>query len=157
MRGNSKPSQKPPQNAQSTLANRPQFDNYIGIKHFDLYSENNEIMQKTKEWIRKLLEKCSSCPTFFVFAGIAGGTGSGLGSRIVRAVKEDFNVGVVNTFTIFPLIKGETPMQHYNCALALNELNEYSDAIVLTACDKDVLLQPVVCGPGHQQRPVCFF
>lgn len=119
----------------SNLANRPQFDNYVGIKHFDLYSENNEIIQKTKDWIRKQLEKCSVCPTFFVFAGIAGGTGSGLGSRIVQTVKEDFNVGIVNSFTIFPLFKGETPMQHYNCALALNQLDEFSDGIVTPAYD----------------------
>ena len=70
-------------------AAKPAFDNF-NVKHFDLYSENQEIISRSKEKVRKMLEKVPSCPSFFIFAGSAGGTGSGMGSRMLVELKDDF-------------------------------------------------------------------
>jgi len=108
---------------------RPHFDNF-NFQHFDVHSENQEIVDRSKNKVRKMLEKVSGCPSFFVCAGIAGGTGSGLGSRLLVELRDEFALADFNTFTVFPLLKGETPLQHYNCAFALMYMNEISQSIV---------------------------
>ena len=77
-----------------------------------------------------MLEKIGGCPSFFIFSGIAGGTGSGLGSRLLIELKDEIAMGEFHCFTVFPLIKGETPMQHYNCGFSLRYMNEIASTIV---------------------------
>ena len=77
-----------------------------------------------------MLEKMSSCPGFLVLAGIAGGTGSGISSRLLVELRDAFELSNMSTFTIFPLTKGETPMQHYNCGFSLSYMQDYADHVV---------------------------
>ncbi len=127
---------------------KPQFDSY-NYQRFDLFAENREIVEKTKEKVRKMMERVDSCPSFFLFAGIAGGTGSGLGSRLLLELRDEVALCSLNVFTVFPLVKGETPMQHYNCGFSLQHLNEAASAVVRPV-EPALHFEPVV--PRPQQR-----
>jgi hypothetical protein len=45
---------------------------------------------------------------------IAGGTGSGLGSKIMEKFKEEYGKAKLVNVVVWPHPKGETPLQNYN-------------------------------------------
>jgi tubulin delta len=49
---------------------------------------------------------------------LAGGTGSGLGSRVIEEFADIFQEVHQNVIAIFPNKTGETPLQHYNTLLS---------------------------------------
>ena len=62
--------------------------------------------------------------------GLAGGTGSGLGSRIIEELREYYPYANLSSYIVFPLAKGETPLQHYNIGMTLANLNQNCDFIL---------------------------
>ena len=72
---------------------------------------------------------CLSFPTFiFPFKGtivvhsLAGGTGSGLGSHLVEAIRDTYPLGHVMSAAVSPHASGDSPLQHYNSLLSLASL-----------------------------------
>lgn len=53
-----------------------------------------------------------------ILSSLGGGTGSGLGTKIVEMISDTFNLDI-HTHVILPNKSGETPLQVYNCALSL--------------------------------------
>lgn len=53
---------------------------------------------------------------------LAGGTGSGLGSRLLEEAKDIFQDVDMNVIAILPNRTGETPLQHYNTLLSISHL-----------------------------------
>jgi Tubulin/FtsZ family, GTPase domain len=99
------------------------------IKEFDVYAENNSLINNIMEFTRKKLEKRVSLPPFLVYFGLAGGTGSGLGSRLVEDLRDHFPMVELWAHVVFPLYNGETPLQNYNIGLSLSLLQENADCI----------------------------
>ncbi|KAJ3226805.1 hypothetical protein HK099_004074 [Clydaea vesicula] len=58
------------------------------------------------------------------------GTGSGLGSRLVQELRNNYPKN------ISPFITGETTLQHYNTVLTLGWMQKYSDSIILFQNEK---------------------
>ncbi|TPX52848.1 hypothetical protein CcCBS67573_g09795 [Chytriomyces confervae] len=66
---------------------------------------------------------------------IAGGTGSGLGSRITEEVREAYPKHFIWNCVISPFASGETALQHYNSLLSLSSLQMSSDMISIFSND----------------------
>ncbi|KAI8833621.1 Tubulin/FtsZ family, GTPase domain-containing protein [Chytriomyces cf. hyalinus JEL632] len=79
-------------------------------------------------WSLMSLFKCS----------IAGGTGSGLGSRITEEVRDAYPKHFIWNCVISPFASGETALQHYNSLLSLSSLQMSSD--MMSIFSNDVLM-----------------
>ena len=56
---------------------------------------------------------------------LIGGTGGGLGCRILESIKEEFPGIHITSVTTTPYVSGESPMQHYNSLLTLAWLQRF--------------------------------
>ena len=62
---------------------------------------------------------------------IAGGTGSGLGSRLMEKFKDQYGKAQLVNIVIWPHPSGETPLQNYNSCFTTSFLQKYSDSVVI--------------------------
>ncbi|OUM56765.1 hypothetical protein PIROE2DRAFT_34370, partial [Piromyces sp. E2] len=69
---------------------------------------------------------------------IAGGTGSGLFSRIIEEIKDRYPKTCISTYSIFPFESGENALQYYNSIFSLSWIQKYSD-IVYCFSNKEIL------------------
>lgn len=70
---------------------------------------------------------------------LGGGTGSGLGSRVLEAVRDEYPKAIIIDAAVAPFSAGDTPLQHYNTVLALAHAQEHADAILFY--DNDDILR----------------
>nr|BAN19871.1 delta-tubulin [Trichonympha agilis] len=115
--------------------------------------EDSSIRNKVMERLQHQAEKCDRFGGFLMFQSLAGGTGSGLGSRITESVRDYFGVKahLVNT-VVWPYQAGEVMVQSYNSVLSLACLLKNSDAVCLTY--NDVLHQ--ICSKTNGEDSVNF-
>jgi cell division GTPase FtsZ len=74
-----------------------------------------------------------------LFHSLAGGTGSGLGSRLIECYRDYFgSSSFLMTASVWPAQSGETPLQQYNVCLSLASLQENADAVFLFQNDQIV-------------------
>ena len=66
-----------------------------------------------------------------MFHSLCGGTGSGLGSALIRAIREFFAVQFLFSVTVLPFESGESPLQHFNTLFCVQHLQMYTDAVLL--------------------------
>lgn len=69
--------------------------------------------------------------TLLLTHSLGGGTGAGLGSRLLEACRDEFPKWTLLSAVVAPFACGDTPLQHYNTALALASCQEVSDAVLL--------------------------
>ena len=86
----------------------------------------NEIVQK----IEKALEECDSPQCFMLMHSIGGGTGSGLGSYILKMLNENFPELFKFTISVFPSKDDDVITSPYNSLLSLNQLIENADCVL---------------------------
>jgi len=53
---------------------------------------------------------------------MAGGTGSGLGSRFLENMRDEYPSTYLTAAVVYPVGSGESPLQHYNCLLSTSYL-----------------------------------
>ncbi|KAK8889484.1 Tubulin delta chain [Tritrichomonas musculus] len=96
------------------------------------FAAKNEVMDR----MQHQAEKCDRFGGFVMFQSLAGGTGSGLGSRITECVRDAFghNAHIMNN-VVWPYKAGEVQVQSYNSVLSLSTLLKNSDAVVVTYND----------------------
>ena len=87
------------------------------MEHAGIIEENSSIIDATLERIRKFIERLDYFRNFNLMFGIAGGTGSGMSSRLLEVISENFYDCQINSFIVFPDDKGELPLQYYNIIL----------------------------------------
>ncbi len=73
-------------------------------------TENGIIIEQTLEKIRREIEKTDQFLNILIKMSLAGGTGSGLGSRIIEELRDTFPGNSIDTCAVFPNISGETPL-----------------------------------------------
>ncbi|EGW35719.1 uncharacterized protein SPAPADRAFT_48687 [Spathaspora passalidarum NRRL Y-27907] len=81
--------------------------------------------------IDRELDKCDNLSSFQLIHGVAGGTGAGVGSKILELLNDRYGTKkLLNTFSIFPYNEGtsDVVVQPYNTVLTLKRLIEFSDA-----------------------------
>ena len=73
--------------------------------------DETTLHEKVMEMVRKRAESADYFRGAFLFHSLAGGTGSGLGSRIIEEYRETFgHKSYLFTTSIWPAISGETPL-----------------------------------------------
>jgi len=89
--------------------------------------------------IEQLLKEAERADFFLgtvMFHSLAGGTGSGLGSRLLEAYRDTFDKSYLLTASIWPNSIGETPLQHYNTCFSQAHLQKNADAVLLFQNDQ---------------------
>lgn len=89
------------------------------------------LLQDVMNCVRKEAEECDNLEHFFGILSTAGGTGSGVGSKILQAIKEEFpKKDVVNTL-ILPYRDGEIATQSYNTLLTFSKVYEFCNISIV--------------------------
>ncbi|XP_076087725.1 tubulin delta chain-like [Mytilus galloprovincialis] len=107
---------------------------YHGLKK----SGEDHILEDTANQVRKEIERCDMYSGCIMMHSLTGGTGSGLGSRLCEAMREEYPMNHLISCTVAPCLTGESPLQNYNALLTLSYLQRNTDCVVLTYND-DVL------------------
>ncbi len=82
--------------------------------------------------VRKEAERCDSLQGFVLLHSLGGGTGSGLGSLLLRKLRDEYPHLVISTHSITPTVEHSTiVVEPYNAVLGLNQLLEYADTCTL--------------------------
>ncbi|XP_032222374.2 tubulin beta chain [Nematostella vectensis] len=98
------------------------------------------LLHMTMDAMRKEVERCDSFAGTIVMHSLTGGTGSGLGARLVETLSDAYPLAHVMSVAVSPHVSGESPLQHYNSLLSLAALQRNADGILLFHND-DVLRQ----------------
>lgn len=69
-----------------------------------------------------LLEKMDATQGILFFQSLAGGTGSGLGSYLLEAIKEKHPKLEILNISVIPHLTGEVILQSFNCVLSLSTI-----------------------------------
>ena len=80
--------------------------------------------------INSILEACDSPQCFLITHSIGGGTGSGLGSFIVKLLGEEFPDIFKFTVSVFPSKDDDVITSPYNSVLSLNQLIDNADCVL---------------------------
>jgi tubulin beta len=95
------------------------------------YTEGAVHMESVLDIVKKQVECCDCLQGFQLLHSIGGGTGSGMGSLLLRHLRDDYQDRIVNTFSIIPSEKvSETVVEPYNAVLTLAELATCTDETV---------------------------
>lgn len=81
--------------------------------------------------MRKEIEKVDRFQGFLLLLSSAGGTGSGIGSRMLELVREEFETKPIVATVVLPFTFGEVCTQNYNTILTLAKLSDEADLSVL--------------------------
>jgi len=84
-----------------------------------------------------------------LISSLCGGTGGGLGSRILESLRGEFRLEHIISCVVAPFLTGDTPLQHYNALLSLASLQKYVCLVILvvlliTLCHT-VYVFPISC------------
>ena len=82
------------------------------------------------ELFRREVEECDYYRGCVLLHSLAGGTGSGLGSKLVEMIRDQYPYCFITSAAVFAPESGDTPLQDYNSCLSLSHLQQYADAIV---------------------------
>jgi tubulin delta len=96
---------------------------------------SGEFLQTILNAIKKEIEECLSPPIILIIHSTAGGTGSGLGTRLTEVLAYEFPSIPRANICIAPYGTGEVAVQHYNTLLCLAKTSNVSDAIILLEND----------------------
>lgn len=94
------------------------------------------LLQDVMECVRKEVERSDYIVHFLNILGAAGGTGSGVGSKIIKKLHEDYSSKIIINSLVLPFKNGEVVTQNYNTLLTLSKLHKHSDATLLFENDK---------------------
>ncbi|XP_072031063.1 tubulin delta chain-like [Amphiura filiformis] len=88
------------------------------------------------ESLRKEVERCDCYSGTVMMHSIAGGTGAGLGSRLVELIRDEYPLAYILSAVVAPWTSGESPLQHYNSLFSLSWLQRYSDGVLMFSNDE---------------------
>ncbi|KRX06580.1 Tubulin/FtsZ, GTPase domain [Pseudocohnilembus persalinus] len=116
--------------------NQYQADSKNNVPTEQLLKENSQVIENCVDIARKEIEKTDYFMGIQMIQSLGGGTGSGLGSRLLEEFRNIFDDVYITNTVIFPSKSGETTLQHYNTILTLAQLQTYSDSVVYFQNDK---------------------
>ena len=82
------------------------------------------------EAVRQATELCDSLQSFFFIHSLGGGTGSGLGTYILKMLEDDFQDVYRFTTAVIPSRNDDVVTSPYNSMLSLNELARHADCVL---------------------------
>ena len=102
------------------------------------------VLDKTLEVVRREVEGCDYYSGCVLFHSLSGGTGSGLTSRLVERIRDEYPLHHIMSIAIAPHWTGESPLQDYNTALCVHHLQSNVDAVIVF--NNDTVLQTLDVG-----------
>ncbi|KAL6748513.1 Eta tubulin [Haematococcus lacustris] len=89
------------------------------------------ILDAVTEGIRQEAEAADGAPNFLLLHSLGGGSGSGLGSRLLEHLREEYPLNYIATLSVAPRSAGDSALQSLNAAMALSFLQAYADVVLL--------------------------
>ena len=89
------------------------------------------VAERVAEEVRAHAERCAVEPAFVVCYSLGGGTGSGLGSRVLEVLRRERPEATIIAVAIAPDMESGPAAQSLNVAMAAQWLHEYADAVML--------------------------
>ncbi|CAG5950521.1 unnamed protein product, partial [Menidia menidia] len=80
--------------------------------------------------LRKAAEHCDCLQCFFLIHSMGGGTGSGLGTRVLRLLEDEFPDVRRIVASMYPSAEDDVITSPYNSVLAMKELTEHADCVL---------------------------
>ncbi|XP_028997384.1 tubulin epsilon chain [Betta splendens] len=80
--------------------------------------------------LRKTAEQCDCLQCFFLIHSMGGGTGSGLGTRVLSLLEEEFPEVCRIVTSVYPSVEDDVVTSPYNSVLAMRELTEHADCVL---------------------------
>lgn len=87
-----------------------------------------ELAESVLDVIRKEAEGCDCLQGFQMTHSLGGGTGAGLGTKLLWKLREEYPERIMNTFSVAPSPKvSDTVVEPYNATLSAHQLVENTD------------------------------
>ncbi|KAL5468706.1 hypothetical protein EMCRGX_G029815 [Ephydatia muelleri] len=80
--------------------------------------------------VRRSAESCDHLQSFFMMHSMGGGTGSGVGTRILEILRDEYPDVHRFSVVVYPSEKDDVITSPYNCVLAHRELTENADCVL---------------------------
>ncbi|XP_072300275.1 tubulin epsilon chain [Eucyclogobius newberryi] len=80
--------------------------------------------------LRKAAEQCDCLQCFFLIHSMGGGTGSGLGTRVLRLLEDEFPEVCRIVTSVYPSEADDVVTSPYNSVLAMRELSEHANCVL---------------------------
>eukprot|EP00802_Teleaulax_amphioxeia_P014249 Tamp_14311.p1 GENE.Tamp_14311~~Tamp_14311.p1 ORF type:complete len:473 (-),score=83.66 Tamp_14311:101-1519(-) len=109
----------------------------------------NRIVDRAMEALRRQLEASDAYRGGMIFHSLCGGTGAGLGSRMMEEMRDELAASPLVSTTVLPFAVGELPLQHYNATLCLSRVIKEPAACLLFS-NNDLLS---LCAKRNAAKP----
>ncbi|XP_037541977.1 tubulin epsilon chain [Nematolebias whitei] len=86
--------------------------------------------QSIVDKLRRASEQCDCLQCFFLIHSMGGGTGSGLGTRVLSLLEEEFPDVCRIVTSMYPSVEDDVVTSPYNSVLAMRELTEHADCVL---------------------------
>uniref|UniRef100_A0A3Q3ABE6 Tubulin epsilon 1 n=1 Tax=Kryptolebias marmoratus TaxID=37003 RepID=A0A3Q3ABE6_KRYMA len=80
--------------------------------------------------LRRASERCDCLQCFFLIHSMGGGTGSGLGTKVLSLLEEEFPDVCRIVTSMYPSAEDDVITSPYNSVLAMRELTEHADCVL---------------------------
>ncbi|XP_051510786.1 tubulin epsilon chain-like isoform X1 [Myxocyprinus asiaticus] len=80
--------------------------------------------------VRRAAEHCDCLQCFFLVHSMGGGTGSGLGTFVLKLLEEEFPEVYRIVTSVYPTAEDDVITSPYNSVLAMKELTEHADCVL---------------------------
>ncbi|XP_028809471.1 tubulin epsilon chain [Denticeps clupeoides] len=81
------------------------------------------------EQVRRVAEQCDCLQSFFLIHSMGGGTGSGLGTFVLKLLEEEFPEVCRLVTSVYPSAEDDVITSPYNSVLAMRELTDHADCV----------------------------
>ncbi len=85
--------------------------------------------EKVLSKLRHLMEKEDGLDKINFIHSLSGGTGSGLGSKLLEVFKDEFGQIQLDSYLIGPSLCGEIPLQNYNTIFSLSNALDFASNV----------------------------
>jgi Tubulin/FtsZ family, GTPase domain len=131
------------------------------------FNPTSESFSWSSNLIRKEVERAENLDALLMVKSVAGGTGSGFGSRLLQSLRDEFPKKSIVSLEALPFGAGEVCVQSINAVLSIAATYEYADMIcpfdnseILTRMNQkhssfSLINQAVASSFCHQVVPDC--
>ena len=98
--------------------------------NFKEFRTENNINEKSYEYLKNYMEKCDFLDKIIVVHSLNGGTGSGVGTRQIEMIKDDFNKIKIFSCPVFGYNIENTCLSQFNCFFTISSIYDVVDGII---------------------------
>ncbi|KAG7460682.1 hypothetical protein MATL_G00201350 [Megalops atlanticus] len=111
--------------------------------------------ERIVERVRRAAEHCDCLQCFFLIHSMGGGTGSGLGSRVLTLLEDEFPEVCRMVTAVYPSAEDDVITSPYNSVLAMHELTEHADCVLPVENQSLVDIVNKIRHMAHSGKPGC--